>query len=81
MRRINIKIQDQLMTRSFEDKDQFELFVANDLGSRDYNGVANTVWDLNVGGSYTYFNHRFSINSKRRAGNKMINNTRIGDQI
>lgn len=72
MRRINIKIQDQLITKSFDDQDQFELFVANDLGLIDYHGVATKVWDLNVGQSYTYFNHRFSIQSKARVGNQLV---------
>lgn len=72
MRRVNIKISDKIITKSFFDKDQFKLFVANDLGLIDYHGIANKVWDLNVGKSFTYFGHRFSIQSKARVGNKLV---------
>ena len=65
MRKINIVKDNKIITRSFYDEDQFREFVVNDLGLLDYNVVTLSVWDLEVGKSYTYCGHRFSIVSKR----------------
>ena len=86
MRRINIKIEDKLITKSFEHVDELDSYLVNDCGfvgiyKWDSFGVANRIWHLNVGSKLEIDGFRFSINGKRRAGNKMINNTRIGDQI
>lgn len=82
MRRINIKIEDRLITKSFIDVEELDSYLVNDCGFQwDSFGVANRIWHLNVGSKLEIDGFRFSINGKRRAGNKMINNTRIGDQI
>lgn len=87
MRRININKGNKILTKSFENKSQFIKFLR---GNEDFLftnipdhcfDIADNVWDLNVGSMYFCCGLRFSINGKRRAGNKMINNTRIGDQI
>lgn len=72
MRRVNIKIQDKIITKSFFDEDEFRRFVANDLGILDFNVVTIKVWDLKVGESCTFAGHRFSIQSKARVGNKLV---------
>ena len=82
MRRINIKIEDRLITKSFRHIDELRSYLANDCGLwHSFGQVANRIWHLNVGSKLEIDDFRFSINGKRRAGNKMINNTRIGDQI
>ena len=82
MRRINIKIEDRLITKSFEHVDELDSYLYNDCDFQwDSSDVANRICHLNVGSKLEIDGFRFSINGKRRAGNKMINNTRIGDQI
>ena len=85
MRRINIKTQDKLITRSYDDKSDFFLdlkFILDFPLHEIYRfKLAHIIWNLNVGTAYSCFGYRFSINSKKRAGNKMINNTRIGERI
>ena len=78
MRRINITINNKIITKSFEDIDQFRKYIVNDLGLLDFNVVALSVWDLNVGKSYTYCNHRFSIQSKQRIGSQLHDGSTIG---
>ena len=73
MRRINISKDNKIITRSFFDQDEFKKFIVNDLGLLDYNVVAIKVWDLKVAESYTYCGHKFSIQSKRRSGNVLMN--------
>ena len=72
MRRINITINNKIITKSFEDIDQFRKYIVNDLGLLDFNVVAISVWDLSVGKSYSYCNHKFSIQSKARVGNHLV---------
>jgi len=73
MRRINITNGNTRITKSFYDKDEFRKFIVNDLGLLDFDSVAIAVWDLKVAEVYTYCNHKFSIQSKTRAGNVLMN--------
>jgi|TARA_R100001440_G_C2446809_1_gene107342 hypothetical protein len=79
MRRINIQIDDKIHLKSFVDVDELEQYLYNDLGFRwDPKTIADKIWDLNVGSKFECDGYRFSINSKRRVGNKLTDGTIIG---
>ena len=73
MRRINITNGNTRITKSFYDKDEFRKFIVNDLGLLDFDSVAIAVWDLKVAEPYTQDGYTFSIQSKMRSGNILMN--------
>lgn len=88
MRRINIKKDNKLVTITCSDYlDLFQELKCNsifkdvNLDLSNLSTFLDKIWDLNVGSKLECWGYTFSIQSKRRTGNKMINNTRIGDQI
>lgn len=79
MRRINIKIDDKIDTKSFLDVDELEQYLYDDLGFRwDPKTIADKIWNLNVGSRFDWDGYRFSINSKRRVANQMYDGSTIG---
>ena len=76
MRRINIKTQNKLITKSYDNKSDFILdlkFILNFPLHEIYRfNLADIIWDLNVGTGYSCFGYRFSIQSKARVGNQLV---------
>ena len=74
MRRVNISRENKRQTISFNTKQEFENFVwFNTICTKhtsDY--VAEKVWDLNVGKSFTSDGYTYSIQSKVRVGNQLV---------
>lgn len=81
MRRINITKDNKRITKSFLNKDDFIKYLRSDLTFHGVLKIAKDVWDLNVAEKINYFGHTFSIQSKRRTGSKIINNTLLKDQL
>jgi len=81
MRRINIKSKNKISTKSFDVIEQLAHYLFYNCHCFNTDDLAKKIWDLNVGTSLIDNGYRFSIQSKRRTGNKMINNTRIGERI
>jgi len=64
MRKINIRKNDKIETRSFIKKDDLISYLRKNL---DFHGVlllAENIWNLNVGTSYDAFGYKFSCASK-----------------
>tara|TARA_A100001201_G_scaffold142761_1_gene141893 strand:+ start:1549 stop:1794 length:246 start_codon:yes stop_codon:yes gene_type:complete len=81
MRRINITRNNNRKTKSFLNIKELAHYIFYNCHSIFADDVAKDIWDLNVGTSLIENGYEFSIQSKRRTGNKMINNTRIGERI
>ena len=64
MRKINIRKNGKIETRSFIKKDDLISYLRKNL---DFHGVlllAESIWNLNVGTSYEAFGYKFSCASK-----------------
>ena len=75
MRRINIKKDDKLITKSFYDKEDFRKWLRQTCVVHLHyfiDQMCNEIWNLNVGKSITYYGFRFSIQSKARVGNQLV---------
>jgi len=83
MRRINITTNDnKRITKSFADKKEFIEYLESEFYYYVLAiEIANKVWNSNVAEKINYFWHTFSIQSKRRTGDKIINNTLLKDQL
>jgi hypothetical protein len=75
MRRVNIKYNDTIQTKSFLNEKEFLKWIKGS-GSIELNQahkkVIKYVWNLNVGEKIEFFGWRFSIQSKARAGNHLV---------
>ena len=83
MRRLNIRINGKIETKSFIEKSDLISFIKNHNSIYFYDfkeilDVTDNIWNLNVGKSIKCWGYTFSINSKRRAGNQLTNGTIIG---
>ena len=79
MRRLNIKVEDKLYTKSFLDVEELEAYLHNDCGFIfNAKAFAKKIWNLDVGSKLIVDGFRFSINSKRRVGNQLTDGTIIG---
>ena len=74
MRRVNISHNNKRQTISFNTKQEFQNFVCFNTIHTEHNSdyVAEKVWDLNVGKSFTSDGYTFSIQSKARVGNQLV---------
>tara|TARA_Y100000114_G_C11657822_1_gene277503 strand:+ start:300 stop:659 length:360 start_codon:yes stop_codon:yes gene_type:complete len=75
--RINIVKDGKIETKSFMNKDELAKYLHarfNKVTSPGYNFVekADLLYNLCVGEALIFFNHKFAINGKRRAGQVMI---------
>ena len=75
--RINIVKDGKIETKSFMNKDELAKYLHtrfNKVTSPGYNFVekADLLYNLCVGEALVFFNHKFAINGKRRAGQVMI---------
>ncbi len=74
MIRINITTDNIRKTKSFLDVEELDSYLINDCGFMwDSFGVANKIWHLNVGSKLDCDGFRFSIQSKQRSGNILMN--------
>ena len=76
MRRINIRNSNKIITKSFYSKDDFKSWLRKHIKVCLHyflDQVADEVWDLNMGKSISYYETTFSIQSKRRSGNVLMN--------
>ena len=78
MRRINIRKNGKIETKSFIKQMDLICYLEVDLGLRAVFTLADNIWNLNVGKGLEDSGYTFSINSKRRVGNKLSNNMTIG---
>jgi len=78
MRRLNIKVKDKLITKSFKNVKELAHYIFYNCHSIFADDVANKIWDLNVGKSLVENGFRFSVNSKRRVGNQLSDGITIG---
>jgi len=86
MRRINITRRTANLdtirhTVSFKSKNKFISYLRDNYSFHGVLLLADKVWDLNVGAKYQQDNYTFSIQSKRRTGDKIVNNYLIGEQL
>jgi len=77
MRRINISVDTDRVTKSFMNKSDLVSYIKNHNDFKDIHpfihlSMADKIWDLNVGKSVNYFNYTFSIQSKARVGNQLV---------
>jgi len=72
MRRINIKHNDKMVTKSFAEKKDFIRYLRGNLMFHAVFKIADDVWNLNVGSSVEFFGYRFAIQSKARVGNQLV---------
>jgi len=74
MRRVNISHNNKRQTISFNTKKEFQNFVCFNTIHTEHNSdyVAEKVWDLNVGKSFTSDGYTYSIQSKARVGNQLV---------
>jgi len=73
MIRINITKNNTRKTKSFLDKEEFIKYLKSDLSFHGVLKIANDVWNLNVAQKINFFGHTFSIQSKQRSGNILMN--------
>ena len=78
MRRINIRYNNKIETKSFIKQMDLICYLEVDLGLRAVFTLSDNIWNLNVGKSLKDSGYTFSINSKRRVGNQLSNNMTIG---
>jgi len=83
MRRINITVDTDRITKSFANKSDLVSYIKKHDDFRDIHpfihlNMADTIWDLNVGKSVNYFNYTFSIQSKQRIGSQLHDGSIIG---
>jgi len=73
MIRINITIKNIRHTVSMHSIDQFVNYLRNNYSFHGVKLLAKTVWNLKVAEPYTQDGYTFSIQSKRRSGNIIMN--------
>ena len=84
MRRLNIVKDKKIETKSFLNIDDLAEYLdkLNPPATNfilNYNfGIAEKIFDLNVGKSLYFFDWKISVNSKRRVGNQLTDGTIIG---
>jgi len=77
MRRVNISVDTDRVTKSFLNKSDLVAYIKTHTDFRDIHPyihltMADAIWDLNVGKSVNFFNYTFSIQSKARVGNHLV---------
>ena len=80
MRRINIRYNNKIDTKSFAEKKDFIKYLSSSnffivKGNQIFHAVykiADDVWNLNVGKSVEFFGYKFAIQSKARVGNQFV---------
>ena len=73
MIRINITKNQIRHTVSMQTFDQFVKYLKNNYSFHGVLLLAKTVWDLKVAEPYSQDGYTFSIQSKRRSGNILMN--------
>jgi hypothetical protein len=86
MRRINISKNNKIITKSFNAQNDFVEYLKNHKDSKIFyvyglRNISNDVWNLKVAEPYNLNGYTFSIQSKRRTGDKIVNNYLIGEQL
>ena len=81
MLRINIKYKNKLRTVSFEDIEELNQYLFYKCACDYSHDLVKNIWNLNLGKSISVGDYRFSIQSKRRTGDKIVNNYLIGEQL
>ncbi len=73
MIRINITMKNIRHTVSMHNIDQFVKYLKDNYSFHGVKLLAKTVWNLKVAEPYTQDGYTFSIQSKRRSGNIIMN--------
>lgn len=73
MIRINITMKNIRHTVSMHSIDQFVKYLKDNYSFHGVKLLAKTVWNLKVAEPYTQDGYTFSIQSKRRSGNIIMN--------
>jgi hypothetical protein len=76
MIRLNITKSNTRITKSFYNKDDFKKWLRqNVVVALHYfiDQMTNEIWDLKVAEPYNLYGYTFSIQSKTRAGNVLMN--------
>jgi len=73
MIRINITMKNIRHTVSMHSIDQFVNYLRDNYSFHGVKLLAKTVWNLKVAEPYTQDGYTFSIQSKRRSGNIIMN--------
>mgnify|MGYP003145357658 FL=1 len=61
MRKINIKKDGKIETKSFKEKKDFIEYLRKNLDFHGVLKIADDVWSLNVGTSVVFFNYTFAL--------------------
>ena len=78
MIRLNITKDNTRVTKSFYDQDDFVNYLKNHKDIKTFYiyglyNIANDIWNLKVSEPYICHGYTFSIQSKTRAGNVLMN--------
>ena len=76
MIRVNIRKDNKIITKSFFNKDDLKKWLRQNVVVHLHyfiDQMTNEIWSLNMGKSLSYYDYTFSIQSKRRSGNILMN--------